>query len=250
MGEPNIPSYSGNQRRRTRTYDADTTNTGDVLEQVLDMLCPAGTLIATVLTEEPEGDVWKFMNGQWLSKSDFPRLYNILKGNVDETSSQFQLPDLTDKAMIGAGGLANLLQSIGLAESQITVANLPPHGHGVTDNGHDHDTTQQPHGHETTEEPHDHGVTDPGHFHTGVLERGAQEVNAGTNRFNITDANTDSATTGITIDEATTDLEVDDATIDLTVNSATTGISINETGGGEAFSVIQPSVGVNIMVRT
>lgn len=166
MSQPNIAS-AASARRRTRVYDTPTD-----LAALLEIACPAGTIISTLATTEP-GDGWKLCNGQSLPKSDYPRLYAIIGGTFGEDATTFNLPDLRGRMPYGAANDGQLMTLGGAASVQLTVAQLPPHSHGVNDPGHTHSAPAAP----------------------------TNNAFSGSGRNSVTSGSTGSATTGITIQE-------------------------------------------------
>ncbi len=212
MAQPLAPSFEA-VRRRTRTYDVDPDLRG-LAAATAALLCPAGTIVATLSAAEPPGDGWKLCDGQWLAKADYPRLFAVLGVAWGEDGDAFRLPDLRGRALLGAGGSPALALGAtgGAHQATLAVANLPAHTHAVADPGHGH------------------AVTDPGHVHAAVVAGAA--VAAGADLTAAMAGSTASAATG------------------LTVNAATTGITVGATGGGQPFDILPPVAAVHWLVRT
>lgn len=203
----------------------------ELIAELESTVFPVGMVGSTFSATEPSG--WKFLNGQALDQDDFAELYAVIGNTFGGTSTTFNLPDLTDKGLIGAGTIS--LKGTGGSNSlTLTVAQLPAHSHAVTDAGHTHGVTDA---------GHSHGVTDPGHDHTDETT-GSEGVQSGAGAtvadYDAAGA-TSSDTTGITVDSATTG---------LTVDSAATGISVDSTGSGDAIDTTPASIGVNWMIKT
>lgn len=219
-------------RRRTRTYDVAEAGFETFVAALRLSLTPTGSL-APFLSNSDPGDGWKLCNGQSLAKTEFPTLYAVIGGAYGETTDTFNLPDLRGRTVLGAGGTAgaSLFGTGGAHEVTLTVEQLPPHGHGITDQGHTHAFTGTPHG---------HGVTDPGHSHTSG-EVGTTAVASGSDEPVVVSGSTTMETTGISID---------DATAGGTNASAATGVTVDSTGSGDAIDILPPYVGVNWIIRT
>lgn len=172
---------------------------------------PTGTLRTSLSATEPAG--WKACNRQALSKAAYAELYALIGDTFGSTTETFNLPDLTDRVLVGAGTIA-LAEFGGASSVTLTEANLPSHTHTVTDPGHSH------------------AVTDPGHTHSAGEASGSADAATGGDVASATSGTTGSATTG------------------LTVNSATTGISIGSTGGGQPFNITPLGMGVTVLVKT
>ena len=142
-------------------------------------------------------------------------------------------PNLRDRFIIGAGSSYAVAATGGATSVVLATANLPSHGHGVSDPGH---------GHSVTDPGHAHSVYDPSHSHSaggwnGGTGGGTVLMNgAGTN----TAFNTGSSLTGITIYSAGTGIGV---------NGAGTGITIQLTGSGTSFPIIPPYYAVAYIMK-
>lgn len=227
MPQINVPNTSF-RRRLTRTYDAGNSE-DDTLAAILQIICPAGTLVPTLLTAEP-GDGWKLCNGQALSKADFPRLFAVIGGVYGETPTTFSLPDLSGRFPMGAGP-ASLLSLGGAASLSLTVDQMPAHSHGITDPGH---------GHTFTGDPHNHTLTDPGHTHAAAAVQ-VNSADAGATVGAAIAGSTGAATTGITLADTTSTGSLSDEQ---------TGVTVDSAGSGESVDITPPYIAVNWMVRT
>lgn len=235
MAEVRIPEGVVS-RRRTRTYDAGQDNYITALAAIRQAAPPPGSLMPTLAVEAP-GGAWEMCDGRTLAKADYPTLFAVLGDQFGATDDTFTLPDLRGRTVMGSGGAPDfaLAALVGAASFNMTVDQLPAHGHGVTDPGHTHDFS------ETT---HTHTITDTGHVHTDQTA-GSQEVASGTGAtvaaFDAA-GETSSEEAGLTIDPAT--IAAGNS------GSATAGISVNDTGAGEPIDIIPPAVVVNWMIRT
>lgn len=202
----------------------------DTLRQAIDAenSIPTGTLRTTLSSAEPEG--WKLLNGQALDKTQFKDLHAIVGNTFGETAAAFNLPNMANRVLIGAGSVS-LAEYGGSNEITLTAGNLPSHTHTVNDAGH---------GHTFSGLPHTHTVTDPGHTHTSGTA-GGTTGESGSSEVAAASGNTGSATTGITVDSATAGGTVEDST---------TGITINATGDGDPFDYVPASLGVNVLIKT
>lgn len=230
MAEVSIPSISAS-RRRTRTYDAQADHTA-LFSAIVDLLCPAGTLIARASADDA-GDGWILCDGRSLLKANYPRLYAMIGGMFSEDATTFALPDLAGKILIGAGGAAGVipLTTSGSHLLTLTVDNLPAHDHALTDPGH---------GHTFTGTPHSHTVTDPGHDHSAVTAV-ATSAAAGADVSAVTSGDTGSATTGISIGNATAAGSISDET---------TGITMSTTGLGAPATILPPVLAIYWFIRS
>lgn len=224
-----------------------------------------GQVVWTAGPTTPDG--YLECNGAEVAIVTYPELAAEL-GNTWGTpasSSNFVLPDLRGRTVVGAGtgsGLTarTLGQTLGLESVSLTEAQLAIHDHAVQDTGHGHTLLNTAHTHGLTDPGHSHGLTDPGHSHGvtdpghshgltdgghshGVTDAGHQHAGSGAANFvmdaagteyvntagdkGVTAANTASATTGVTVDSATTGATVNSGTTGATVNSATTSATVD-----------------------
>lgn len=207
---------------------------------------PVGTVASHLSANTPAG--WLLCAGQLLSRRDYPALYQAIGSTFGGDATSFNLPDLRDRFLIGAGSILSHSATGGASTITLSVANLPAHSHTITDAGHTHNVTDAGHGHTVTDPGHTHTVTDPGHSHTsGEVDAGIGAT--GGDIDGATSGTTSSETTGLTVDSATTGLSVNNGTTGVSVDSGTTGISIDDTGSGTAFDAIPPAVGVNWIIK-
>lgn len=92
-------------------------------------------------TEDESG--WLLCDGRSVRKSEFPELYQRLKGTFGESKETFNLPSLAGRTIVGAGKGTQLTarkpgQAGGSETHRLTVAEMPSHSHGVSDPGHAH----------------------------------------------------------------------------------------------------------------
>lgn len=190
---------------------------------------PPGTLRVSLSGTEPSG--WKVLNGQALSKTDYAALYSLIGDTYGATATTFNLPDASDRVLIGSGAIA-LAQFGGASSVTLTVDQLPAHGHPVTDPGHTH---------AVTDPGHTHTVTDPGHTHQAAEAAGSADAVSGGDVTSATTGATGSATTGVAVDSATTGIGM---------TNAQTGVTVGEAGGGQPINITPLGIGVSVMVKT
>ena len=191
---------------------------------------PTGAIVPTFGAANV-GTQWLLLNGQTVSKRDYRNLYAILQGHVTETATTFDLPNLTNRTVMGAGATA-LMALAGSNSVTLSVTQLPSHNHTLTDPGHTHAFTGT---------PHTHTITDPGHTHTGSAQGTLDALTLGAGSTTAAAGNTGSSTTGITINAATAG---------GTNASATTGITLAPAGGGAPVDITPAIIGVNWLVKT
>lgn len=223
-------------RRKTRTYDR-TDNLDEVVAYLQTLIIPTGTCLPVYSAISPDSTHWLMLDGATHAKDTYPALYarlvSVLGSALVETDDTFTLPDWRGRAAFGASGAPGLALGTlaGAAEHVLSISELPPHDHPVTDPGH---------GHPVSDPGHDHPVTDPGHAHAAAVT-GAAQANPGTGVTGAEPGSTDTTETGVTVDPATTGVSVD---------IATTGVSVGQAGGGAPFPLLPPVVAVSWMIKT
>lgn len=80
-------------------------------------------------------------DGATYNKADYPDLYNALHPAYQISSTQFVVPDLMGRVVVGEGGGAGLSlrmmnERSGLERTLLTVSNLPAHTHTNVDHSH------------------------------------------------------------------------------------------------------------------
>lgn len=88
-------------------------------------------MIAAFVVEPPEG--WLILNGQTHQREDYPYLWDRLP-NVWKSGSQFTLPDASGYVLRGASSAIG--QTVGSNSIQLTVDQLPSHGHDTLPHEH------------------------------------------------------------------------------------------------------------------
>ncbi len=152
---------------------------------------------------------WLKCNGQSISKTSYPALWDVIGYAFGGSGDNFNLPDFRGRVpgAIGSGtGLTERLlgQARGTETHTLTVDEMPIHNHGVTDNGHTHNVSNT--------------VNFTGDGTPGSIDNSGGEI----------DTNT---------------------TFNTTSSSSTTGISIQNAGGGLAHNNMQPTLfGGNVYI--
>lgn len=183
-------------------------------------------------------------------------------------STTFNVPDLRGYAIAGRDNMG------GIAAARLTTAYFNPGGTSDPDAlgapgggqshvllttelaAHTHTSpalTDPGHIHSITDPGHIHAITDPGHSHQALPGQNFVSTTTATGLYNTStapiggspQASTGSNTTGITINSHSTGI--------TGANSNTTGITLaantGSTGSGTAFSVVQPSLTLNYIIK-
>jgi len=155
-----------------------TAGSGRISANYLDVpnISPIASIIMWpgTISNFPTG--WAVCNGGALSTTTYASLFAILGYTYGGSGGSFNLPNLSNRFIVGSGTEYSVGNTGGLKEVTLSTAQLPKHSHTITDNGHAHGITDP---------EHFHSITDPGHTHTTqdyVNSVGFSEVNtAGTN---------------------------------------------------------------------
>lgn len=172
-----------------------------------------GTISAFGGTDIPVG--WLLCDGAAINRAAFNILFSVIgtTWGPGDNSTTFNIPDLQDRFLVGAGLVKPLGHTGGASSLSITTANLPAHSHTITDPGHIH------------------SITDPGHFHTDGTN--ASDGTIGVDPVGCDVGVTGTSTTGVTVDPASTGI---------------TGT--NNTGSGNPVSILPRFAAVNWMIKT
>ena len=121
----------GNIFARTATVETNTTQLATT--EFVHSLLPAGTVIQSAANNVPSG--WLSCDGQSLSVITYAALYNAIGYTYGGSGTNFNLPDMRGRGVIGSGngsGLtARTLGTTGGTETHtLTVNEMPAHDHG------------------------------------------------------------------------------------------------------------------------
>jgi len=158
---------------------------------------------------------------------------------LGDYSTTFNLPDGQGRTLVGHGTGTGLTQrSVGQTWGEekhlLVTAELATHNHTLTDPTHTH----------TVSDPtHNHAISDPGHAHTYEETIQASGINSapGTSgKINFTTGSTGASGTGIGIVAHATG---------ISLVAHATGITLATAGSNTPHNNIQPSSGVNYIIR-
>jgi microcystin-dependent protein len=191
---------------------------------------PPGMMMQYAGAAAPTG--WVLCNGAAISRATFAALFAIIGTTygVGDGSTTFNLPDLRSRVPMGAGtgtGLsARALAAVGGAETHLlTVGELVGHNHL------------------TTEANHNHGITDPQHHHDGSGDGG---VGSAAVRYGP-------SVEGLVLSPTATRVtfaQSANSPTGVSTNGASTGLTTQNQGGGAAFSIMEPFIVLNYVIKT
>jgi len=149
-------------------------------------------------------------NGQSVSTTTYAALFNVIGYTYGGFGGSFNVPDLRGRAVAG--------YDPGNGSGRLTGST----SQGVSASALGNTGGEQAHTQLVSEMlSHNHSISDPGHSHL---------IQAGTGSGNLQGGGTNSPP--------------------AITESATTGITINNTGGGNAFNVVQPTIVLNYIIKT
>lgn len=213
--------------------DGNVTATLDVtagrrIYQAGSLLLPVGSLFPYAGAVAPGG--YLLCDGAAVSRATYADLFAAIGTTYGAGNgvSTFNLPNLQGRFAIGANG-SHLLSSTGGSESNtLTALQMPAHTHtGTTDSAGSHS----------------HSINDPGHAHISRI--GYDDGNA----------------SNIPGQAPSGDADFGDSQNGMATNISGTGISINasgshthtfttdSTGGGQSFSILNPFLALNYIIK-
>jgi microcystin-dependent protein len=186
---------------------------------------PTGALLPFAGSSAPGG--FLLCNGGSYSTATYPVLFSVIGYAYGGSGGNFNVPNLPGAVPVGIGGTLGLTlgQAYGEVTHTLTTAEMPTHSHSATSISSTTTST---------------GISDPGHSHAagsghGIVNGGSGNGGVGDGvyqvQFNTTTA---SSGTGITASSS---------------SSTSTSTSIGNTGGGGAHNNVQPSIGVNYIIK-
>ena len=204
---------------------------------------PTGTILDYAGDVVPAG--YLLCDGRAVSRTTYAALYAVLgtRYGAGDGSTTFGLPDLRRRVALGSGGagsaeIANTLGATGGEESHaLTLAELPAHTHA---------------GSAGSAGAHTHGAgslataRDGSHHHTIPYARDHQHYSGAGAEISLTTAS--GASTEDTGDDGTHDHAISGST--SRASSHRHSLAIDAMGGGQATSLIQPSIVLHKIIRT
>lgn len=92
---------------------------------------PLGGTVPYYGLSEPSGNIWKFPNGQAISRATYPALFSLVGTayGVGDGSTTFNLPDSRDRMLMQSSNPAVIGSTGGATTFTLTTPNLPVHAH-------------------------------------------------------------------------------------------------------------------------
>lgn len=103
---------------------------------ILNAIVPVGAVLPFYGGEPPKN--WLLCYGQQVSRTEYPELFRVIgtRAGAGNGSSTFNVPDLRGKVIYGQGASdfsQNTGATVGETHHQLTVNELPAHGHEIVD---------------------------------------------------------------------------------------------------------------------
>ena len=107
----------------------DTIDT--TMKDIANRICPTGSIIMYGAATAPTG--WLLCDGSAVSRTTYADLFAIIGTTfgVGNGSTTFNLPDLRDRFVVGAGTSYNINDTGGEATHVLTINEMPNHSHSV-----------------------------------------------------------------------------------------------------------------------
>lgn len=183
------------------------------------LLVPTGTVLPFVSSTAPGG--YLTCDGSAVSRTTYATLFAVVSTTFGsgDGSTTFNLPNLTNRFIYGGSSIGT---TGGSATKTLSSNEMPAHTHtGTTD----------------SDGAHTHSVTDSGHSHTMKTE----SVQSGSGSVV---ANNDQGSGGLDGDSSTTGISI------VSGGSHTHTFTTNSTGGGGSFSILNPYMVMNYIIKT
>ena len=128
QGVTNVENRILQERNLTK---ADVTKAAADLTAAMAALIPVGALLPFVGGQAPTG--FALCNGQALDRTQFAELFRLIGTKYGTTnSSNFKVPDLSGRFLVGVGAGYSLGDTGGSQTVALTAAQMPVHSHDVT----------------------------------------------------------------------------------------------------------------------
>jgi len=200
------------------------TTSANFLYQSANVLIPPGTITMYGGSSVPSG--WLLCDGNLYSKTTYSSLYSLSSNTTaNVTGSYFYVPNMAARFPIGCGGLYTINETAGNSSVILTTSSTPSHTHVLT----------------ITQDTHTH--TMPSHTHTATIYYASTKLYTG-NQGDIYQA-VGYSTSGKHNRATETTYDVTDSFVNITTPSA----SAASNGSATAFSIMNPYLAINYIIK-
>lgn len=208
--------------------------------QILGVPTGLGPLPWPVATPPPG---WLLCDGAAISRTTYAALFAVIGTlyGAGDGSTTFNLPNMQGRVPVGQDTSQpefDSLGEIGGAKTHtLSVAEMPSHGHSITDPGHNHGVNDPGHGHSVNDTLHAHSLT------LGFSNDGGGSTNywAGNDSLGVRSPFTDPSSAGVSVNGSPTGVSLDANVAGITQPTPT--------GGGSAHNNLQPYIVLNYIIK-
>lgn len=228
-----MPIVVGNTTVNTSITSSQMSGTGALF------LVPTGVIFPYAGSAAPTG--WLLCDGTAVSRTTYAALFAVIGTTfgAGDGSTTFNLPNVSNRVLVGAGGgktrggtggsaTVTPTGTITVDSTTLTANQIPAHNHGVTDPGHGH------------------GVSDPTHGHTYQVSAFGSGFRPYTSSYSFDGNQGNFSTLG-----SGTGISIAGSGTGISIQNAGGGQGHNHTGSfsGSSISVEQPFVVTNHIIK-
>lgn len=230
---------------------------------------PIGATQGYAGTTDPPGGQWFIADGRTFVSADYPVAASVLgtAHNLGgEAPGTFRIPNMRSRTLVGVGqgtGLTNRVMGGWFGEENhlLGITEMPNHSHTASGGSHAHTASGGSHSHTASAPGHSHGgsTSGGGHEHSythTTWDTVTAQLQSGTNAVKDFLHNPTESTSGggrhshgLSTDSQSPVPTINAANAVPTIDAADATPTIAATGGGGVHNNMQPSLGMNFIIR-